>query len=342
LSDAGLAPVARDERNGRPENWHQGAAAVATPERRLVAAVGDAGLECFLRSSAKPFQCLPLLLAGGAERFELSEADLALICSSHGGTTAHVERAAALLERGGFSPDDLLCGAHVPMDPGAAAELAAAGREPEPLDNNCSGKHAGMLLACRLLELPCEGYTAPDHPLQERIRTEVAGVCGVAGGSLSEAVDGCGVPTFRMPLAAAARAYAALADPRAADLDPERTAALARVAKAMAVAPEMVAGPGRFTTALTEVTGGRVLGKEGAKGYYGVAVRGPVALGLAIKIADGDDRCRDGVAIDILRQLGALSGLELEALAEFHRPIRRNHAGTVVGEVVADVELEEV
>ena len=89
----------------------------------------------------------------------------------------------------------------------------------------------------------------------------------------------------------------------------------------------MVAGPGRFTTRLMEATGGRVLGKEGAEGFYALAVRGPVALGIAFKIADGGERCRDGVVLDVLRQLGSLAGAELAELADLYRPALSNHRG---------------
>lgn len=106
--------------------------------------------------------------------------------------------------------------------------------------------------------------------------------------------------------------------------------------------PAMVAGPGRFTTRLMEVTGGRILGKEGAEGLYGLAIRGPVALGIALKIADGGERCRDGVVLDVLRQLGSLSGAEFGELAGYHSPPLYNCRGLQVGEVRPEVDLEEV
>lgn len=283
-------------------------------------------------------------MAGAAERFALTPADLALICASHGGAAEHVERAASLLERGGFTAADLLCGAHAPFDREARAALAASGLAPTPLHNNCSGKHAGMLLACRLLGLPAAGYVEPGHPWQERILGHVAELCGQPAGRIGLGTDGCSVPAYRMPLAAAARGYATLAHPAGAGRSGEEGTALERIAAAMTGEPRMVAGAGRFTTRLMEVTGGRVLGKEGAEGFYAVAVRGPVALGIAVKVADGDveGRCRDGVVIDVLRQLGSLSAAETSELAEFHRPSLFNHRGLRVGEVVPDLELEEV
>jgi L-asparaginase II len=169
----------------------------------------------------------------------------------------------------------------------------------------------------------------------------VAAFCGLPEGEIGLAVDGCSVPTFRMPLAAAARGYAALAHPEAAGLEGETLSAVEAIVRGMTGAPDMVAGPGRFTTRLMEVTGGRILAKEGAEGFYGLAVRGPVALGIAVKIADGGERCRDGVVLDVLRQLGSLAGAEFEELREFHSPAVRNVRGLEVGAVRPEVDLEE-
>jgi L-asparaginase II len=322
--------------------------AAATPEGRLVAYLGDPETATYLRSAAKPFQCLPLLLAGGEARFSLTPADLALICASHSGDPEHVKGAGDLLARGGFDVGDLLCGAHIPLGKESAQRMLREGAEPTPLHNNCSGKHAGMLLACKLLGLPTADYVAPDHPLQQRILEHVLDICRVPREQVGLGIDGCSVPAFHMPLSAAARGYAALADPRAAGaagaggLPTDVAAALDRVARAMTSEPVQVAGRGRFTTRLMEVTRGRVLGKEGAEGFYSLAVRGPVALGIAVKIADGGERCRDGVVLDVLRELGSLSGAELKELIEYYSPPVLNARGLRVGEVVPDVDLEEV
>lgn len=337
----GFRPVARVLRNGLVESEHLGAAAVVTPRGALLAAIGDPNAATFLRSAAKPFQALPLLALRGDQLFDLEPADLALICASHSGTPVHLERASALLARGGFGVEHLLCGAHPPLDAALAETMLRRGEKPSPLHNNCSGKHAGMLLACRLMDAPTETYIASDHPLQVRILRTLAEVAGIASQQIGLAVDGCSVPTFRLSLVAAARAYAALASPREAQV-PQWAPHLETIAAAMTTAPRMVAGAGRFTTRLMEVTGGRVLGKEGHEGFYGLAVRMPMPLGVALKIADGGERCRDGVVLDILRQLGALSAAELAELQPFHRVERRNCRDLVIGEIVPDVELEEV
>lgn len=333
--------VARALRGGYAENWHFGAAAVVSPDGKLVGSVGDAQQRAFMRSAAKPIQALPLVMAGGPAQLDLSAEDLALLCASHAGTDSHVRRVASLLERGGFGVEDLACGFHEPLCETAADELRREGRTPSALHSNCSGNHAGVLLACSLLGHPTRGYTAPDHPLKVEVLRLVARFCGLDVEEVEVAVDGCGLPTYRVPLAAAARAWARLADPVAGGLDDRQSEAARTLLDAMASSPEMVAGCGRFTTRLIEATGGRIVGKEGADGFYAVAVRAPRPLGVALKIADGSEQCRDGVVLEILSQVGVLPAAELDALRRFHRPPLVNRVGEIVGEVVPEVKLEK-
>jgi L-asparaginase II len=332
--------VARTFRGEYPESWHLGAAAVVTPDGRLVARVGNPDLRCFMRSSAKPIQALPLVMAGGPEHLDLEQEDLALLCASHAGTLRHTERVSRLLEIGGFVVEDLACGRHLPLCETTADEMRRTGHEPSALHSNCSGNHTGALLACSLLGYPTDGYTDPEHPLKRRVLELVAHFCDLPVDEVEVAVDGCGLPTYRVPLASSARAWARLAEPRSGGLEePEATAAQTLI-DAMAACPEMVAGCGKFTTRLIEATGGRVVGKEGADGFYALAIRGPVALGAAVKIADGTEACRSSVVLDILRQLGCLSTEELEDLHEFYRPPILSRSGYKVGAIVAEVELE--
>lgn len=323
------------------ESVHLGVVAVVDPDGCPIGRCGDPAYPIVVRSSVKPFQVLPLLLAGGGEAFGLEDADVALACSSHSGTEAHAERARGMLVRAGLSEAALGCGAHRPFDAESAAELDRAGVAPTALHNNCSGKHAAMLVGCLATGLPTAGYLAYDHPYQRRIALEIAACCGLDGEALGPAgVDGCGAPTFELPALALARGFAKLAAPDPERRGSPRAAALARVARAMGEHPGMVAGPGRFTTALIATTGGRVIGKEGAEGVYGLAIRGPLPMGAALKIADGGERARDTVVLELLHQLGALSGEELARLAPFYRPELRNHRGLAVGEIVAELELE--
>jgi L-asparaginase II len=335
------APLVVVTRGGRAESFHRGSIAVVSAEGRLLAAAGDPFQPIWLRSSAKPFQLIPFLAAGGAERFSLTTSEIALAAASHSGEEVHARLAARMLAKGGFTERDLHCGAHPPFHEPSARALVRAGKMPGALHNNCSGKHAAMLLACRLFSLPSRGYWKPAHPLQRRILAVIARMTGVAARDVGIAVDGCSVPVFHVPLAGLAGGYARLLARTVAGESPAEGAARRRIAAAMTEAPGMVAGTGRFTTFLMGVCW--LVAKEGAEGVYAVAARrtrgGPV--GIALKIEDGCERGRDAVVVEALRQTGLARGVRLARLVRFaDRPVR-NVRGDVVGDVRTVFRLEK-
>ena len=334
--------LARVFRGPRVESAHRGMVAVVDERGTLLDACGDADVPVFTRSAAKPFQTMPLLEAGGEKAFRLGDDEIALACASHGGEARHVRVARAMLKKGGFRESDLECGAHVPMDEGSARDLVRRGDEPSALHNNCSGKHAAMLLACRLLGLPSGGYVEPGHPLQRRIRATVARYAGIPESRIVDAVDGCSLPVFLLPLAALAGAYARLLAARLPGEEKASAAARARIVRAMVRSPFMVAGTRRFTTDFLEAGGGRWIGKEGAEGVYAVGLAPPPggrAVGIAFKIEDGSTRPRDAVTLEILSRLGRLPQETRRALDAYAEPRVLNARGLDVGRVEAEVPL---
>ncbi|GHF92542.1 asparaginase [Deinococcus piscis] len=319
------------QRGGLPESRHEVHLAVVDPVGRVLAACGDPALVAFPRSASKPVQALPLALAAP----ELPLDELAIACASHAGTPAHLAAVESLLARSGSAVADLHCGAHPPFDPQAAADLIRRGEAPTPLHHNCSGKHAGMLLACERHGWPRTGYTEPQHPLQRRIRELHAELAGVPLGAVHIGTDGCSVPALALPLYGAARIFARLAaaEPQGDGLD----AALSRVFGAMTAHPDLVAGPGRLDTDLMPLVPG-LLTKMGAEAFYGMGLRhsahGP--LGIAFKVLDGGERARPYAALAALEALGMPLTPELLALAPQQQ---RNWAGRAVGEVVVKLPL---
>jgi L-asparaginase II len=316
---------------------HRGTVVVADRDGRVRYLAGDAALPLFLRSACKPIQALPLVEGGGVENFGLSEPELAVICASHAAEPAHIRAVASILSKIGLDASALRCGPHAPNDPAAAAALIQAGRDPEPIHNNCSGKHAGMLASCRLYGWPTETYLDPGHPLQRRIAVLIAEFCG-APEPLPAGTDGCGVPTFHATAAQLARAFARLADPR--DLPGPRAAAVRRIGDAMAAHPVMVSGIGRLVTSLMEVLGDRLFCKGGAEGGVGVALRSR-GFGIAVKIEDGNARAMGPILIEVLRQLGVAGPAELSALAVHAHPAVRNTRGDTIGAIRPLVQLQE-
>ncbi len=352
-------PLAKVYRGDHLESFHSGSIAVVDSLGRLLAFVGDPAMTTCIRSAAKPFQALPLLEYGGPEEYDLIGEEIAITCASHGGEPVHVATAAALLRKGEFDEEDLLCGAHLPYDEKAAAELRASGEAPSPLHNNCSGKHAGMLLATKLMDVPSANYSKAEHPLQDVIRSTIADFVDVEAKQIPTGIDGCGVPAFFLTLHRAAYAYARLmatsegAAPGA--LDRYATSA-GHVIEAMTAFPYFVAGAWSVTTPLIKAYAGDLVAKEGAEGFYAMAIApafaptltdhlklaDDCAIGIALKIDDGSmTRGRNPA---ILRTLDLL-GFDIASKPELKRyrewPLR-NVVGTLVGEVRADFELEFV
>jgi L-asparaginase II len=328
------------------ESLHYGAAAVVDSAGRLLASVGDPKSITFLRSSAKPFQAIPLVESGAAAGFGLSPQELAIICASHDGTDEHVSVVAGIQSRLGLSESDLLCGVHPPLDPATAQRMRAAGQPFTPNRHNCSGKHTGMLLLAKYLGLPLTEYLNPEGPVQQRILEALSKMCGLEPRAVALGTDGCSAPTFAVSLQAAALAYARLADP--GDLIAARASACRSVVQAMTAFPKLVGGEARFDSLLMSAAGGRLLAKGGAEGYQGMALlpgaqgAGGRGIGICLKIADGDhaDRARSAVALELLRKLALVGDSTLAELERFGPRPQSNWRGLPVGMLQAKFDLD--
>lgn len=282
------------------ESRHQVSLAVVDHTGSLVATSGDPGLITFMRSAAKPFQSLPLVIDGVVERFGITTQEIALSCASHNSEERQVGLVRAWLQRIGCSESDLACGPHPALIrdyaiPGAADVAGVEIAQPSSIASNCSGKHAGMLALAKHHGWPTAGYHRADHPVQERIRRELAEWCGIALGGIAEGTDGCGVVSFAIPLESMARGMARLV---AARSGPGSV-----IVNAMMTYPDLVAGHGRLCTALMQGYADRLVTKVGAEGVY-VAGLLDRRLGVALKVEDGHPKAAMVAVMAVLQQLG--------------------------------------
>ncbi len=248
--------------------------AVAVKDGAVVAQSGDAELVCFLRSSSKPIQAVPLVRA----RDDLADEDVAIASASHHATDAQIAAVRALLAKAGASEDDLELGLQ-------------AGRPPSKVFHNCSGKHAGMLATCAARGWPFAGYRLPDHPLQREIGALHAEAAEAALGEIPTAADGCGVVTFALPLERTALAFSRLS----------RLEGGTRVIAAMRARPDLVGGPDGPDCELMQRLEGWVA-KGGAEGLFCAA--GPDGLAIALKTDDGATRPHRPAIAAFLEPLG--------------------------------------
>lgn len=330
-------------RGGVPESRHYGHIVIADPAGKVKwHTPGLTEEPVFYRSAMKPLQALPLLESGAADRFGLSPQEIALACASHSGEPKHVKVAQAMLGRKGarLSPACLKCGTHVPYSAEVAAKLARQGRKPPVLCHNCSGKHSGMLLACRHLDWPIETYLLPSHPLQKRIKTIVAEFADLEVGEVMTGRDGCNLPAHAVSLRRMAMSYARLASPAYWEKrgNPMRAGAVGRITAAMSRHPFYVSGTGRSDLGLMNAANGRVFSKIGAEAVW-CAGFPEEALGLAMKVADGANRAEVAILAEVLRQTGLLPEAAIKRFEVSVPRLITSTDGTVAGGYRAEFRL---
>ena len=315
------------------ESRHRVHVAVVDSTGRLVAQAGDPEYRTFWRSAAKPFQALPLVEDGAAERFGLSRQDLALACASHSSEPAQVALVREFLQRIGCSERDLMCGPHRPLSDAVARDYETRGVRLTAVYSNCSGKHTGMLALAKHHGWPTEFYARIEHPVQQRCLAAISEYTDVATKEVGVAVDGCGVACFALPIRHMALAYARLrisdfglrigeGEVKSAIRNPQSA-----IIEAMLHHPELVAGEGRPCTEMMRAHPGRVVAKVGAEGVYStLLVR--EGLGVTLKVEDGHSLASTLAIAAVLAELG----LKPQPPSLLKKPIT-NSRGETVGEM---------
>ena len=343
-----VEPLFETTRGDMVESVHYGSIAIVDSTGKMLVSKGDPHMVAFLRSSAKPFQALPFVEHGGVEHFSFTLAELSISCASHEGSDMHVQTVEEMQKKIEIGGSHLQCGAHMPGDAQAFKSLIVKDQTPTAVRNNCSGKHTAMLAHAKMRGLPLENYLDIEHPIQQDILASFADMCMIPSEEIQLGTDGCSAPNFAIPLYNAALGMARFCDPR--ELSSARAEACRKITTAMTTHPEMVSGYGEFDCELMKAGEGRIVCKRGAEGFQivgilpGVLGKDSPGVGIAFKVSDGDashrninlepgTRVRPAVVLEILRQLGALSSKEEQALGRFG-PVTsiQNHRGIVTGE----------
>lgn len=332
-------PLVEIIRGSKVESLHRGFIAVADAQGQTIAQLGNVETTTWYRSAAKPFQAIPIFATGAAAYWKLSTKELAVITASHSGEDVHLKAVNSILLKIGLTEENLLCGTHAPFDEKEASRLKAAGRQPNQLHNNCSGKHSGMLAFAKFLGQPTTDYINPLHPIQEQILKVIAEFAAVPADQIAIGIDGCSAPVFGVSILAMARSYARLMGVRHTNIESKLANAAEKVIGAMIEFPEMVGGShGRLDTDLMRIGNAQLVSKVGAEGVQLLGIKPcpqyPYGLGIAIKIEDGDTRrARDPVVIETLRQLGILNEDQLAALSSYTNTTILNHRKMNVGAI---------
>lgn len=278
-------------RGGKVESIHRGDVVAVNSEGKIMFSYGDPNKRTFWRSSAKPFQVLPLLRSGGYERFGFDLNELALMTASHGGEESHVKTVKNILNKIDKTIEDLDCGVSIPMHKKTYIEMLKNNSKFTPANNPCSGKHASMIAYGIINDYALENYIDKDHIIQKDMLQVISEMTDLEEGSIDIAIDGCGVPVFGLPIYNMALAYSRLIATNDVHMK--------RVVEAMTNHPYNVAGTDRLDTILMEETKGKVLAKLGAESVYCMSIKDK-DVGIALKIEDGSYRGLDALVPSLL------------------------------------------
>ncbi len=323
--------LCRVTRGELTESIHVAFAVAVDETRQPFYSTGDPQYLTCIRSSLKPFQAAASVKAGAVDAAEFNDDELALMCASHKGEKMHVKTAQSMLTKLGLTVDDYECGSHFPSDTLTRHRMIREDKEAQPLHNNCSGKHAGMLALAKHLGQGTANYIKKDHPVQRTILEYVQDITGLE--TIPTEIDGCSAPTPFMTLETIAGMFQTLA----AGNEPE----LKRVFKAMCSCPDLVGGSNHFDTNFIKALTGRGVTKVGGESVRGIALKtkdkGPV--GIAIKILDGNFRALPVATMKLLEHLELLTEEELQNLDKFRTKILKNHNQIEIGRIEAHVEF---
>lgn len=289
----------------------------------IIVSSGNADYVTCIRSAFKPFQVAASVKAGAVDAAGFNESELALMCASHSGEEVHVKTAKSMIEKLGFDLSYYECGSHPPYEKDSRHKVIRDGTELTPYQNNCSGKHAGMLALAKHLNVDPNGYTKPEHPVQQTILQLAQAYTGINDIPIS--IDGCSAiaPFFSL------RTIALLFQKLAKQETPE----LARAYNAMVNNPYLIGGKNRFDTDVIGVLKGRCIAKVGGEAVQGVGIQTEKYgyVGITLKVLDGNQRCLPQATIAMLNKLELLTDSEQQELEQWSDEKRFNHRKIHIG-----------
>jgi L-asparaginase II len=313
------------------ESFHRGAICVVNENNEIIFSKGNVEQICYPRSAMKFIQVLPLLVLGGIEKFGFTLQEIAIMCGSHNAEQEHLTVVESILSKIGLNKNDLFCGPQYPSSKRDANNLIKADKKPEHIHNNCSGKHAGMLALCQLINAPIQDYINPNHPIQQLILEYVEKIYEYPKEKMVTALDGCSAPIYSIPVLNQAIAFKNLVSN---DYEEKLANACKIVMEAVSKYPFMVAGSKRYCTDMMQITAPQIIGKTGAEGIFCLSLP-KQKIGVCIKIDDGKMLPQYNVAQAFVEATGLFSQETLKPLHHYLQEPLINFNKFTVGEIKA-------
>ena len=323
-------------RGGILESFHRGVVCVVNELGDIVFSLGDPMQLCYPRSAMKFVQALPLIELGGIEKFGFTLEEIAVMCGSHNGEAEHLRVVRSILQKINMPEEALGCGAQYPTHKKDADALIMHQTKPTAIHNNCSGKHAGMLALCKLLDFNTQDYLNPLHPVQQLILDYVAAFYEYPKEKMVCALDGCTAPIYSIPAYHQAICFRNLVEP--SQFEKVRQEACKTLVEAISQYPFMVAGTKRYCTDMMQICAPEIIGKTGAEGVFCMAFT-KQKLGVCIKIDDGKMLPQYNVAQLMIALSNLFAQEKLQPLEKYAQHELKNFNQLVTGEMRVNTEI---
>jgi L-asparaginase II len=313
------------------ESFHRGAICVVNENNEVIFSKGNVEQICYPRSAMKFVQVLPLLVLGGIEKFDFTLQEIAIMCGSHNAEQEHLTVVESILSKIGLDKNHLYCGPQYPSSKRDSDQLIRDNKKPEHIHNNCSGKHAGMLALCQLMNVPIHDYINPVHAIQQLILEYVEKIYEYPKEKMVTALDGCSAPIYSIPVLNQAIAFKNLVSN---NYEEKIANACKIVVEAVSKYPFMVAGSKRYCSDMMQITAPQIIGKTGAEGIFCMSLP-KQKIGVCIKIDDGKMLPQYNVAQAFVEATGLFSQETLEPLHHYLQEPLINFNKLTVGEIKA-------
>ena len=319
-------------RSSAIESVHEVDIALCDAEGNTLFGMGNYQREIFPRSAMKPLQAIALieLLNKTNKQDSITAAQIALICASHNGEEFHSKAVKSLLAKFEINHEELICGAHWSLEQESLIEQVRTFEQPDKTHNNCSGKHAGMIILAKLLTGEGKNYAEVNHQAQKLILRKLQIMTGENLLEYVTGIDGCGAPVYRAPLRSWARAFALFAGGGELPANIRETCSIIR--QSIAKNSYSIAGKNRACSVINKTYGEAITAKVGAEGVYSAAFHDS-QLGLMLKARDGSKRGAEVALGAILKILGYPV---FEDVEPYFRPQILNWAGSKVGDITIE------
>tara|TARA_Y100001970_G_C14244893_1_gene867447 strand:- start:297 stop:1292 length:996 start_codon:yes stop_codon:yes gene_type:complete len=287
------------------------------------------------RSAIKIFQAIPFVKSNSQKKYQLTQKQIAISCSSHCGEPEHIKVLESWIKKIRVNVNALKCGIHNPLNLKSSNKLLLNGIMPNQLHNNCAGKHLAMISGCKSKNLDFKNYININHPYQKKIREclEYFTECKIK--KIQEGIDGCSAPQYAFPLENLSIAMINLI--KSFEENKRYSSEVKILLNAIKKYPQLTGSKTIYPCVLMKTTKGKMFAKGGAEGVLLFAHK-EKKVGGVIKVLDGNERALPSIANSIFKKFNILNKTELNKLSKWNNEKIFNHAKKNIGSIYTKIK----